>query len=87
MRWVSLRIGCSRLAANQIGDAGVEALAHALLPSLTSLYLGSACGLGRSAVALGPNMRCGNFGKGRMWRMVLSSELAAADRLEEAMLQ
>ncbi len=85
MRSVSLRIGCSRLAANKIGDAGVEALAHALPPSLTALYLGSACGLWRSAVALGPSMRC--CGGGRMWRMVLSSELVAADRLEEAMLQ
>jgi hypothetical protein len=84
MRWVSLRIGCSRLAANKIGDAGVEALARALPPSLTSLYLGSACGLWCSTVALGPSMRCGG---GCMWRMALSSELVAADRLEEPMLQ
>jgi hypothetical protein len=43
------RIGglcCSRPADNQIGAAGAEALARALPPSLTALYLGSTCGWG-----------------------------------------
>ena len=42
-----------RLADNDIGDAGVEALARALPPSLTTLYLDGTFGLGFRAVALG----------------------------------
>ena len=41
-----LRVGCSRLAENRIGDAGVEVLARALPPSLTTLALGRTCGVG-----------------------------------------
>jgi hypothetical protein len=40
------RVWCSRPAANRIGDAGLEALARALPPSLTELYLSGMCGLG-----------------------------------------
>ncbi len=53
-----LMLGCSRLADNQIGDAGVERLASALPPGLTSLYLGGTCGRGFCAIALGLGMRC-----------------------------
>jgi hypothetical protein len=55
-RWS--RVGCTRLAANQIGDAGVEALARALPPSLTTLILDSTCGPRLFAIALGLGMRC-----------------------------
>ena len=37
---------CSRPADNQIGAAGAEALARALPPSLTALYLHGTCGWG-----------------------------------------
>jgi hypothetical protein len=47
-----LRLGCSRLAANQIGDVGVEALARAQTPSFTTLGLSSTCGLGASVLSL-----------------------------------
>ncbi len=43
------RIGglwCSRPADNRIGDAGAEALACTLPPSLTELYLSGTCGWG-----------------------------------------
>ncbi len=55
-RWS--RVGCTRLAGNQIGDAGVEALARALPPSLTTLKLHSTCSPGLFAIALGLGMRC-----------------------------
>ncbi len=72
------RIGCSRLADNQIGDAGVEALARALPPSLRMLYLSSTCGLRFCAVALGLGMWCS---AGRMWCVVLGFvPFVAADR-------
>jgi hypothetical protein len=45
-----LRLGCSRLADNQIGAVGVEALARALPPGLTMLGLSGTCGLGASVL-------------------------------------
>jgi hypothetical protein len=59
-----LRVGCSRLAANRIGDAGVEALARALPPSLTELHLNCTCCVGSFAVTLGRGMRCGAGSEG-----------------------
>jgi hypothetical protein len=56
-----LRLGCSRLAGNQIGDVGVEALAHALPPSLTMLGLSGTCGLGASVLSLSV-WACGALG-------------------------
>jgi hypothetical protein len=47
----SSRIGCSRLAGNQVGAAGVEALARALPPGLMTLNLDSTFSTVRSARA------------------------------------
>ncbi len=70
---------CSRLAGNRIGDAGVEALARALPPSLTALYLGCTCGVGcllplsvgACAAVQGRNVvrgaGCGRCGGGSRW--------------------
>ena len=65
-------------AVNQIGDPGVEALACALPPSLTTLYLASTYGLGFFAVFIELGMRCG---AGRMRCALLASDLVATDRL------
>jgi hypothetical protein len=77
-----LRVGCSRLAGNQIGAAGVEALARALPPSLTTLDLERTCGVWLVAVALGRGMRCG--AGSQMWCVVLGPDLVVADRLGRA---
>jgi hypothetical protein len=77
-----LRVGCSRLAGNRIVDADVEALALALPPSLTELYLDGMCGVGLVAVALGRGMRCG--AGSQMWCVVLGSDLVVANRLGRA---
>ncbi len=63
-----LRVGCSRLAENDIGEAGVEALARALPPSLTELTLGGTCGVGSFAAALGRGMRFGARSQRGAWR-------------------
>jgi hypothetical protein len=63
-----LRVGCSRLAANDIGEAGVEALACALPPSLTTLHLSGTCGVGSFAVTLGRGMHCGAGLECAAWR-------------------
>ncbi len=62
-----MRVGCSRLAANDIGDAGVEALARALPPSLTELHLSGTCGVGSFAVTLGRGMRCSAGSQRGVW--------------------
>ncbi len=71
------RVWCSRLAGNQIGDAGAEALARALPPSLTALHLSGTCGWGLycgrcwSGHALGCGWRverCAEFATG--WRRI-----------------
>ncbi len=70
---------CSRLAVNRIGDAGVEALARALPPSLTTLDLERTCGVGLVGVALvrGHALRC----RVGMWCAVLGVDRVVADRV------
>ena len=70
-----------RLADNRIRlrDAGVEALARALPPSLTTLELGGMCGVGLVAAALSVGA-CAAV-RGRRWCAVLGADLVVADRL------
>ena len=57
----------------------MEALARTLPPSLTTLYLGSACGVGSFAAALGRGhaLRC----RVAMWWAVLGVDRLVADRV------
>jgi hypothetical protein len=76
---------CSRLAGTNIGAAGMEALARALPPSLTTLYLGSTCGVGCLLPLSVGGMRCGRGHALRcrvgMWCAVLEVDGVVADRV------